>query len=284
MYVSSDSSGFFLRLKASAALYASAPGSSGQSEFKLYGTLPLDQWVEVELGLWSRNTGDLDRAGCFIINGNFYGWFTNAMSGTDYDRAAMGIVATNSADDLAVFIDDWHLYDTGLTPTGTDNRPRGPLVTKDFTTQRGENIGYHYTTWENGYSLDANYGISASTRIQSSIETSKMPDLSDGWSQIVIDWTGGRMPPWPLERIGAFFGSMIAFRKSVELEENLEIVPVYQSVTGTVDLVFESWTIGPKEYAKWQLPWMEAATEYPAREISFGSGGRKSAKHNSAYE
>ena len=47
---------------------------------------------------------------------------------------------------------------------------------------------------------------------------------------------------------------MIAFRKSVELEENLEVVPVYRSNTGTVDLVFQSWTNGPIEYAKWQLP------------------------------
>ena len=254
MYVSGDSSGFYLRLKASGALYATGPGSTGQAVFNLYDTFPLDQWVEVELGLWSRNTSDLDRAGCFIVNGKFYGWFTNGESGTNYNRAAMGIVATNSADDLAVYIDDWHIYTTGTSPTGADNRPTGTTYTKDFTGQSGENIGYHYTTWENGYTLDANYGLFPSGRIQSSIETSKMPDLSDGWSQIVIDWTGGHTPPWPPNLIGSFFGPMIGFRKSVELEENLEIVPVYRSGTGSVDLVFESWTIGPKEYAAWQLP------------------------------
>jgi hypothetical protein len=252
LYVSGDSSGFYLRLKASGAMYATAPGSSGQAEFNLYGTFPLDQWVEVQLGLWSRNSGDLDRAGSFIVNGKFYGWFTNGRSGTNYDRAAMGIVSTNSVDDLTVYIDDWYIYTTGANPTGADNRPTGSVYTKDFTSRSGENIGYHYTTWENGYTFDAIYGLSPSTRLQSSIETSKMPDLSDGWSQIVVDWAGGRIPPWPPELIGSFFGPMVAFRKSVELEENLEVVPVYRG--GTVDLVYQSWTNGPIEYAKWQLP------------------------------
>ncbi|MFZ5883662.1 MAG: hypothetical protein ACOYYI_07795 [Chloroflexota bacterium] len=254
LYVSADASGFYLRLKASGALYASAPGNSGQTEFNLYGTFPLNQWVEVELGLWSRNTGDLDRAGAFLINGKFYGWFTNAQSGTNYDRAAMGIVSTNSADDLTVYIDDWYIYTTGTNPTGPDNRPTAAVFTKYFTDQSGENVGYHYTTWENGYRLDGTYGLSPSGRIQAGFETSKMPDLSDGWTQIVIDWANGQTPPWPPEGIGAYFGPMVAFRKSVELEENLEIVPVYRSSTGTVDLVYESWTLGPIEYASWQLP------------------------------
>ncbi len=163
LYVSGNLSGYYLRLKASGALYASGPGSSGQAEFNLYGTFPLDQWVEVELGLWSRNSGDLDRAGCFIINGKFYGWFTNGASGTDYNRAAMGIVATNSTDDLTVYVDDWYIYTTGTSPTGTDNRPTGTSYTIDYTGQSGENVGYHYTTWENGYTFDANYGLSPST-------------------------------------------------------------------------------------------------------------------------
>ena len=47
---------------------------------------------------------------------------------------------------------------------------------------------------------------------------------------------------------------MIAFRKSVGMEENLEVVPVYRSATGTVELVYESWTLGPIEYASWQVP------------------------------
>jgi hypothetical protein len=254
LYVSGNLSGYYLRLKASGALYASGPGSSGQAEFNLYGTFPLDQWVEVELGLWSRNSGDLDRAGCFIINGKFYGWFTNGASGTDYNRAAMGIVATNSTDDLTVYVDDWYIYTTGASPTGTDNRPTGTSFTLDYTLQSGENIGYHYTTWENGYTFAANYGLSPSTRIQSSIETSQMPDLSSGWSQVVIDWAGGNTPSWPPDLMGQFFGPMVGFRKSVELEENLEVVPVYRSGTGSVDLVFESWTLGPIEYAAWQLP------------------------------
>ena len=265
LYASSDSSGFYLRLKAAAALYATGPGTTGQTEFNLNGTFPLDQWVEVELGLWSRNTGDLDRAGCFIVNGKFYGWFTNGKSGTDYNRAAMGIVTTNSADDLTVYVDNWHIYKTTTTPTGTDNRPTGTMYTKDFTTQSGENVGYHYTTWENGYTLNPIYGLSPSGRIQSSIETSKMPDLSDGWSQIVMDWASGNTPPWPPDSNSKFFAPMIAFRKSVGLEENLEVVPVYRSGTGTVDLVFESWTLGPIEYATWQLPMDGSGHRIPGR-------------------
>jgi len=54
--------------------------------------------------------------------------------------------------------------------------------------------------------------------------------------------------------MGQFFGPMIGFWKSVELQENLEVIPVYRSGTGPVDLVFESWTLGPIEYAAWQLP------------------------------
>lgn len=254
LYCSADTSGFYLRLKASGALYASAPGSSGQAEFNLYGTFPLDQWVEVELGLWSRDSGDLDRAGAFLINGKFYGWFTNAQSGTNYDRAAMGIVSTNSADDLTVYIDDWYIYSTSSNPTGSDNRPTSAVYTKYFTDGSGENVGYHYTTWENGYTLHTTYGLTPLGRIQAGIETSKMPDLSDGWTQIVIDWANGQMPPWPPDLIGSYFGPMVAFRKSVELEENLEVVPVYRSGTGSVDLVYESWTLGPIEYASWQLP------------------------------
>ncbi len=265
IYVSGNLSGYYLRLKASGALYASGPGSSGQAEFNLYSTFPLDQWVEVELGLWSRNSGDLDRAGCFIINGKFYGWFTNGASGTDYNRAAMGIVATNSADDLTVYVDDWYIYGTGTLPTGTDNRPTGTSFTLDYTRLAGENVGYHYTTWENGYTFDSNFGFSPATRVQSSIETSRMPDLSDGWSQIVVDWAGGITPPWPPDLMGQFFGPMVGFRKSVELEENLEIVPVYRSSTGSVDLVFESWTLGPIEYAAWQLPMDGSGHRIPGR-------------------
>ncbi len=265
LYVSGDSSGFYLRLRASGALYATGPGSTGQREFNLYGTFPLDQWVEVELGLWSMNTGDLDRAGCFLINGKFYGWFTNGQSGTNFDRAAMGIVDTNSADDLTVYIDDWYLYDTGTNPTGTDNRPAGEVYTKDYTSRSGENVGYHYTTWENGYAFDVTHGLSPSGRIQSAVETSKMADLSNGWSQIVIDWAGGNTPPWPPDLTGSFFGPMVAFRKSVELEENLEVVPVYRSASGTVDLVFESWTVGPIEYASWRLPMDGSGHRIPGR-------------------
>ena len=252
LYVSSDNSGWYLRLMEGAELYGVGPGNSGQASFKLWDTFPLDQWVEVEIGLWSRNSGDLDRAGAFVVNGKFYGWFTNGESGTDYDRAAMGIVATNSTDDLTIYVDEWDTTTTDADPAGSDNRPSANSYTKDYTSQSGENIGYHYTTWENGYTYDAVYGLSPSSRLQFGPENGKLPDLSDGWSQIVVDWTSGGTPTWPPVGTGNFFASMVAFRKSIELEENLEIVPYYTGAT--VNLVYESWTISAAQYATWELP------------------------------
>jgi hypothetical protein len=149
------------------------------------------------------------------------------------------------------------------------------VYTKDYTGQSGENVGYHYTTWENGYTLDPSHGLSPFNRIQSSIETSRMPDLSEGWSQIVIDWAGGNTPPWPPDLIGIFFGPMIAFRKSVEFEENLEVVPAYRSSTQTVDLVFQSWTLGPTEYANGSCRWTPAGIESPGGGTSSESDGRR---------
>jgi hypothetical protein len=251
-YVSGDASGWYLRMGAGTELYGVGPGSSGQAVFNLYGTFPTDRWVEVEIGLWSRASGDLDRAACFIVNGKFYGWFTNGEAETDYDRAAMGIVATNSNDNLTVYVDEWDSNTTGAAPAGTDNRPTANSYTKDYTGQSGENVGYHYTTWENGYTYDATYGMTPSSRLQFGPEHSLMPDLSDGWSQIVMDWAGGSTPPYPPDLMGEFFGPMIAFRKSVELEENLEIVPKYRS--GAADLVYESWTSSAVEYAEWAFP------------------------------
>lgn len=252
IYVSADASGWYLRLMENAALWGVGPGTGGQSSFNLYATLPLDQWVEIKVGLWSRASGDLDRAGCFMVDGKFYGWFTKGEAGTDYTRTAMGIVATNSSDDLTVFVDDWYIFSTSETPPGTDLRPNGNNYYKAYTDQDGENVGYHYTTWENGYTFNATYGLTPANRIQSGFEHSLMDDLSNGWSQIVIDWAGGATPPWPPDAMGEFYAPMVAFRKSVELEENLEIVLKYRS--GTTDMVFESWTIAAVEYAEWEIP------------------------------
>ena len=49
------------------------------------------------------------------------------------------------------------------------------------------------------------------------------------------------------------------------MEENLEVVPVYRSATASVDLVFESWTLGPIEYATWQLPMDGSGHRIPGR-------------------
>jgi hypothetical protein len=252
IYPSSSGNGFYLRLLENAELAFVGHTNGANHVYEVSATLPTDQWVEVEIGLWSQNTGDLDRAFAFLINGVFYGWFTRGTSGTNYDRLEMGIVRTNSADDLTVYVDDWCLRSTASTPSGTDNRPTGTLYTKSFTDQSGENVGFHYSTWETQNTLDATYGLYAESRLQSGVNHERMPDLSGGWAQVVIEWVGGVTPPWPPEGVGEFFGPMIGFRKSVAFEENLEIVPVYQG--STVDLVYESWTLSAVQYATWQLP------------------------------
>jgi len=253
-YNSGGTDGYFLRLMEGAALYVNGPGSSGQATFNLYATLPTDQWVSVELGLWSQATGDLDRAFAVLIDGAFYGWFTNGKDATDYDRLAGGIVATNSTDDLIVYVDNFYLYTTDAAPTGTDNRPTGTQYTLDYTTQSGENVGYHYTTWENGYTLNATYGLQPSSRIQSGAELSNFNSLVDGWSLIEMQWQDGGTRSWPPVGTGDYYCPMIAFHKSVELEENLEITFKYRSGTGTTDLVYQSWTLSGSEYATWQVP------------------------------
>jgi len=253
-YASSGGDGWFLRLEENAALYLSGPGNGGQDVFSLWATMPTDEWVSVEMGLWSQNTGDLDRAFAVLINGTFYGWFTNGDGSTDYDRMAAGIIATNSSDDLVVYIDNWRAYSEDVAPTGTDNRPTGSQYTLDYRNQSGENVGFHYTTWENGFTYDPTYGLTPSNRIQSGAELSNLDDLTDGWSVIEMEWADGSTPPWPPEGTGSFYAPMIAFHKSVELEENLELTFIYRSGSGVTDMVYESWTLSGAEYATWEVP------------------------------
>jgi hypothetical protein len=254
-YVSSTGAGFYLRLTEGAKLEMRGPGDSGQGGSKLWASMPLDQWVEIEIGLWSQDTGDLNRAFAVVINGDYFGWFTRGVGTQNYDRLAVGIIGTNSNDDLVVYVDEMNTTTTNVNPEGSDNRPTGNSALLDYRNQSGENVGYHYTTWEsNSPDMNATYGLSATSRIQSGINHERMPSLANGWSMLVINWDNGSTPSWPPTGNGNFFAPMIGFHKSIELEENLEIVPIYRPGDGTVDLVYESWTISPVEYAEWQLP------------------------------
>jgi hypothetical protein len=77
-----------------------------------------------------------------------------------------------------------------------------------------------------------------------------MPDLTDGWAEIEIGWSGTTPPTTP----NSYFGPMVGFHKEINREENLEVIPIGNG-NGTVDLAFEAWTNGgPTIFARWPLP------------------------------
>ena len=269
-YVSGDSSGWYLRLKASAAIYAVGPGSGGQVEFNLYKAFPLDQWVELEIGLWSQNIEAGMRSFIALVNGNCYGWYRLGVGSTDYDRVAMGVLATNSADDLAVYIDYWYDKTTDADPTGTDNRLTSNPTTIDFRSQSGKDIDFQYQTWEEAGASwqDATRGIGG-FRSQAGPNSDKQrTNLESGWAEIVLDWVGGVEPAWPPDETWGtyFFASMVAFKKYFPDEENLEIVILYNYAgSGTAELAYESWVTAGTVFDTWELPeaTAEAGAHFP---------------------
>jgi hypothetical protein len=251
--------GMRLEIRQSGAMYLElASPYGGTSIFSLHDNFPINQWVEVELGLWSLNTGDIARAATVIINGKFYGWNTRMAESTNYDRVSWGILATNSADDLEIFVDNLYDMTTGQNlPSGTDNRPTGNSYTKNYLAGSGENIGYHYSTFTENPQIDTSNGIyPGSWRIQAGPEMSQI-DMESGWSEIKMGWVDDATPTWPPP--GEFFAPMIAFHKSVELEENLEITIIYSG--GTVYLTYESWD-PTTVFEQWQLP-LDGSYRYP---------------------
>lgn len=255
-YKAGETGGWFLRLQAGATLYGVGTYFGSLRPFNLYGTLPTDQWVDVEIGLWSQNADAAKRSFIVFVNGDCYGWFMLG-DGADYDRIAAGILGTNSSDDLTVYVDEWYEPTTGSAPTGADNRPTGNTYTLDYREQDGRNLEYHYYAWGyNTLTLDATYGLTTTDREQSAINQALMADLSDGWSEIEIEWPNGTTPTWPPDvALTYFFAPMIGFRKSIPDEVNLEVVFKFYDADDSVKLVFEAWVSGGGiEYATWTPP------------------------------
>ena len=245
--------GWYLRVRQGGEMYAYGFNPSGNAiEFRLYGTFPTDQWVNLEMGLHSQNGPGVKRAFAFLINGNFYGWYhQDNMSGETFDRIAMGILATNSNDPLTVYVDQWHVRTTNQFPGGSDNRSTANLQEQDYRTLSGVQWQIDWSTWEWDLRLHATHGLySANNRLQSGRNLEKMPVLNSGWGEIEIGWPNGT----PQSNPNSYFGPMIGFRKDIALEENLEVIPIGQG-NGNVNLVFEAWVNGgPQIFAQWPMP------------------------------
>jgi len=246
--------GWWLRVRQNGELYVVGHrDSDGQPiEFKVYGQLPVDQWVSLELGLHTQNGPGVKRAFAFLIDGSFYGWYHQGKLGNEtYDRAAVGILETNANAPLVVYIDDWATPDNSKFPTGPDLRSTNTLQEQDYRLSSGIQWQIDWTSWENRLQLHPTYGLFAGiTRLQSGRNLDRMPELKEGWAEIEVDWPNGV----PSLNPSQYFGPMVGFRKEINREENLEIIPIGQG-NGNVDLTLEAWVNGgPVILANWPMP------------------------------
>ena len=227
-------------------------GSDVNIEFKVYGQVPQDEWFDLELGLHSQNGPGVKRAFAFMINGNFYGWYRQAKMGSEtYNAFNFGIADTNSPDSLAVYVDDVYVNTTGQFPTGPDNRSTASVQEQDFRNLSGMQWQIDWTTWEYDLRMHSQYGLySQNNRLQSGRNIDRLPDITEGWAEIEIDWPLGTPPTAP----SSYFGAMVGMRKEINREENLEIIPIGQG-GGNVNLAYEAWVNGgPQILATWPLP------------------------------
>jgi hypothetical protein len=247
--------GWFLRVKQGGELYVYGYDNDGIShEFRAYGTLPQDRWVELEIGLHSQAGPGVKRAFAFVVGGEVYGWYHQGHMGAEvYDRAAVGILKTNHQGPLDVFVDQWRYPGTSQFPSGADHRPTAGVQTQDYRSQSGVQAQYDWATWKNNPTLSAQLGLYTPVdRLQAGRNIDRMPNLSSGWAEIEIDWTNGP-PPVGQTLTGAFAG-LIGFHKEVNREENLEVAPVRDS-DGKIRLFYDAWTSGsPVIFARWELP------------------------------
>ncbi len=109
-----------------------------------------------------------------------------------------------------------------------------------------------WSTWGKDLRLDPVNGVySASDRLQSGRNIDRMPSLASGWAEIEIGWPQGI----PAKQPSGYFGPMVGFRKEINREENLEVIPIGIG-GGLVNLVLEAW-VPPGEpliLAQWPLP------------------------------
>ena len=268
--------GWWLRVKQGGELYVYGYDSDGNPhEFRVYGTFPQNSWVDVEVGLHTQNGPGIKRAFAFLINGNFYGWYHQGhLTNETYDRAAMGILSTNSNSPLEVFVDQWNIATHDRFPSGPDLRPTTNLQEQDFRNLSGVQWQIDWSTWGNDLRLDAQSGLySQPDRLQSGRNLDRMPDLTSGWAEIEIGWSQGTPPTSP----NSYFGPMVGFRKEINREENLEVIPIGDG-SGGVNLAFEAWAGGgPVIFQQWPMPAASSAsgTHIPEPEISLELAGNK---------
>ena len=250
---SGGSYGWWLRVRQNGQMYVMGYDANGAArEFKVYGVFPQDQWVDLTLGLHSQNGPGVKRAFGFLVNGSFYGWYHQGhLQNETYDRAAVGILDTNSSKSLQVFVDGWRSSTTGAFPDGPDNRTTANVDEQNYRGMSGEQWQIDWSTWGSDLRMNAAAGLfSANDRLQSGRNLDRMPDITNGWAEIEIDWPNGT----PLTTPNGYFGPMVGFRKEINREENLEIIPIGRG-GGAVDLVLEAWVNGgPVSLAQWSMP------------------------------
>lgn len=247
--------GWFLRVRSGGELYVMGYPATGNSnvpvEFQVYGKAPLDRWFELEIGLHSQAGPGVKRAFAFLVDGNFYGWYHQGnMASEVFDRMAMGIVNTNSPNPLQVYIDQWRQPGSAALPNGPDLRPVTAYQAHDYRNLSGVQWQIDWSTWANDLVLDSRYGLySKSFRLQSGQNLDRLADLSNGWAEIEIDWPNGTPPANP----GFYYGAMVGFRKDINREENLEVIPTFSN--GIYNLTLEAWVNGGAiNITNWQMP------------------------------
>ena len=245
--------GWYLRVTPAGQLSVFGYTANGApATFPIYGQLPLDRWVSLELGLHTQAGPGVKRSFALLVDGDFYGWYRQGNMGSEtYNRAAFGILNTSSSAPLQVFIDAWQQPGTTAFPTGPDLRSTAALQTHDFRSTSGVQVQYDWSTWALQPTLHAQVGLfSAADRIQAGHTLDRMPDLRSGWAEIELDWAQG--PPALLTPLG-YFGPMVGFRKEINREQNLEVIPIGNG-DGSVDLALEAWVGAPVILARWPMP------------------------------
>ncbi|NWG17542.1 MAG: hypothetical protein HXY41_13015 [Chloroflexi bacterium] len=259
MWASSSPStyGWYLRVTQGGALVALGTPASGSPEsFQLFGSFPLDQWVELEIGLNTQNGPGIKRAFAVVVDGEFYGWYRQGrLENETYDRAAIGILSGNTAKALVAHVDQWRSLTTAKFPDGPDNRPTTNLQEQVFTSGSGALVQYDWSTWVNTPTLDPAYGLyPAESRVQAGRTLDRMPSVANGWGEIEIDWPNGTPPTCT-----GYCSAMIGFHKEINREENLEVIPIADG-SGVFNLALEAWVgSAPQILAQWRIPNAQAA-------------------------
>jgi len=254
--------GWWLRMRQNGQLYVHAYDRNGVAhEFQVYATFPVDRWVQLEIGLHSQAGPGVKRAFAFMVDGAFHGWYHQGNMGSEiYDRSALGLIGTNVSGSLELFVDAWQVPGTTAFPTGPDLRPTSALQEQDFRNLSGVQWQIDWGTWGESLRLHPTYGLyTDGVRLQSGRNQERMPSLASGWAEIEIDLPRGTPPVINT----LYFFPMVGFRKEINREENLEVIPVHRG-GGAVDLVLEAW-VPPgeaKEMAEWPLPLASTGSSY----------------------